>query len=136
MACESSGTLLHKLFPPAGKTSVAKDYAEILFDLGLLSRKNVVLVGPNDFTGSAIGQAGEITRGILKSAEGGVLIIDEAYGLYEGSESGGETSNPYKQVVIDALVAGVKDYWDDRCLMERRLEKFETKPDLSYCSLL
>ncbi|KAF9077135.1 P-loop containing nucleoside triphosphate hydrolase protein [Rhodocollybia butyracea] len=100
-----------------GKTTVAKYYGQILADLGLLSNGEVVVKNPADFTGAHLGQSEEKTKAILASTVGKVLVIDEAYGLYGGSQS---SSGPdiYKTAVIDTIVAEVQSVaGEDRCVL-------------------
>ncbi|RDL34326.1 NFX1-type zinc finger-containing protein 1 [Venustampulla echinocandica] len=96
--------------PGTGKTTVAKLYGQILADLGLLSNGEVVTKNPADFIGSAIGQSEANTKAILANSVGKVLIIDEAYMLYSGSETGGGSggADTYKTSVIDTIVAEVQ----------------------------
>jgi hypothetical protein len=70
--------------------------------------------------GNVLGASESTTRGILASTVGKVLVIDEAYMLYGGSSSTGETSgpDPYKTAVIDTIVAEVQSVpGDDRCVL-------------------
>ncbi|KAK4899868.1 hypothetical protein LTR49_027565 [Elasticomyces elasticus] len=105
---------LNKVFigsPGTGKTTVAKLYGQILADIGLLSTNEVVLKTPADFVGSVLGASEANTKGILDAAKGKVLVVDEAYGLYN-------TSDPYKTAVIDTIVAEVQSVpGDDRCVL-------------------
>ncbi|KAI0020648.1 P-loop containing nucleoside triphosphate hydrolase protein [Xylariomycetidae sp. FL0641] len=109
---------LNKVFlgnPGTGKTTVAKLYGQILVDLGLLSKGEVVVKNPSDFVGSALGQSEQQTKGILAASEGKVLVIDEAYGLYSGSQG---SADIYKTAVIDTLVAEIQSVpGDDRCVL-------------------
>lgn len=57
---------------------MAKLFAGILADLGLLTKGEVILKTASDFVGAVLGESEEKTRGILKAAEGCVLVIDEA----------------------------------------------------------
>ena len=68
--------------PGTGKTTVAKLYGQILKHLGLLSKGDLIVKTPKDFVGSALGQSEERTSANLKNAQGCVLVIDEAYGLF------------------------------------------------------
>ncbi|KAH8814469.1 P-loop containing nucleoside triphosphate hydrolase protein [Flagelloscypha sp. PMI_526] len=114
-------TSLNKVFsgsPGTGKTTVAKLYGQILAEIGLLSNGEVVVKNPSDFIGSALGQSEEKTRGILESTKGKVLIIDEAYMLYQASGSGSNNADPYRAAVVDTLVAEVQNVpGDDRCVL-------------------
>ncbi|KAI9159145.1 NFX1-type zinc finger-containing protein 1 [Paramyrothecium foliicola] len=106
--------------PGTGKTTVAKYYGQILVDLGLLSNGEVVVKNPSDFVGAHLGQSEAQTKAILAATVGKVLVIDEAYGLYSGSNSsgGGLDSNPYNTAVIDTIVAEVQSVpGDDRCVL-------------------
>lgn len=78
--------------PAPGKTTVAGLYGRILRDLGLLSKGDVIVKSPADFTGSVLGDSEAKTTAILDAAVGSLLVIDEAYGL---APSKG-TSDPYK----------------------------------------
>ncbi|KAI9764249.1 MAG: hypothetical protein M1839_005972 [Geoglossum umbratile] len=105
--------------PGTGKTTVAKLYGQILADIGFLSSGQVMVKNPADFTGSALGQSEEKTKGILASTVGKVLVIDEAYGLYGGGGSGsGGEADIYKKAVIDTIVAEVQSTpGEDRCVL-------------------
>ncbi|KAK3320409.1 P-loop containing nucleoside triphosphate hydrolase protein [Cercophora scortea] len=107
---------LNKVFlgnPGTGKTTVAKLYGEVLVALGLLSKGEVIVRNPSDFTGSVLGESEKLTKGILASAAGKVLVIDEAYGLY-----GGSIADIYKTAVIDTIVAEVQSVpGEDRCVL-------------------
>ena len=119
---------LNRIFlgnPGTGKTTVARHYGQILRELGLLSKGEVVLATPADLIGSALGQSEERTNALLDRAEGCVLVIDEAYGLdpnggggfgAPGGGGGGGGGDPFKTAVIDTLVSRVQgDAGADRC---------------------
>ena len=100
--------------PGTGKTTVARVYANILKALGLLSKGEVIVKNPSDFIGAALGQSDEKTKTILSSAQGSVLVIDEAYGLHAGEG----VKDPFKDAVIDTIVAEVQGVpGDDRCVL-------------------
>lgn len=115
--CESPNT--------TGKTTVAKLFAGILTDLGLLSKGEVVLKTASDFVGSVIGESEAKTRAILKSAEGCVLVIDEAYSLGGGGGAGqggggglNSVQDPFRSAVVDTLVEQVQNVpGEDRCVL-------------------
>ena len=90
-------------FVYVGKTTVAKMYAEILGKLGLLSKGEVVMKTASDFVGDVIGSSEKTTRDILRSADGCVLVIDEAYGLCPQSGA-----DPYRTAVLDTIVEQVQ----------------------------
>lgn len=96
-------TSLNKVFlgsPGTGKTTVAKYYAQILTELGLLSNGEVIVKSCHDFIGNHVGDSEGRTKAILDSAQGKVLIIDEAYGLSRGDSFSG--------AVIDTIVSEVQ----------------------------
>lgn len=75
---------------------------------------------PSDFVGDVLGASENMTRGILASTIGKVLVIDEAYMLYGGSSAtvGSSVSDLYKTAVIDTIVAEVQSVLgDDRCVL-------------------
>ncbi|KAH7026129.1 uncharacterized protein B0I36DRAFT_386457 [Microdochium trichocladiopsis] len=112
---------LNKVFlgnPGTGKTTVAKIYGQILVDLGLLSKGEVIVKNPSDFVGAVLGQSEQQTKGILAASQGKVLVIDEAYALYGGGTSQGAQGDLYKTAVIDTIVAEVQNVpGDDRCVL-------------------
>jgi Cdc6-like AAA superfamily ATPase len=67
--------------PGTGKTTAAEMYGEMLKILRFVSNGEVVSKGFSDFVGSAVGESAVKTQGLLESAAGKVLLIDEAYGL-------------------------------------------------------
>ena len=94
--------------PGTGKTTVAKLYGQILADLGLLSKGEVVYKCASDFVGDVLGSSEKITRAIIESAEGCVLVIDGAYALYSGGKGPNGNNDPYKTAVIDTIVEQVQ----------------------------
>ncbi|KAF8533083.1 P-loop containing nucleoside triphosphate hydrolase protein [Trichophaea hybrida] len=104
--------------PGTGKTTVAKLYGQILADLGLLSNGEVVMKNPSDFIGDVLGASEAQTKGILATTVGKVLIIDEAYMLYDSGNGIGKNNDQYKTAVIDTIVAEVQSTpGEDRCVL-------------------
>lgn len=104
---------LNRIFlgnPGTGKTTVAKYYGQIMVDIGLLTDGEVVVKSPADFIGEYLGESENITKRILASARGKVLIIDEAYALNDSSDEANEhgSGNIYKTAIIDTLVANIQ----------------------------
>jgi replication-associated recombination protein RarA len=125
--------------PGTGKTTIAKLYGQILADLGMLSKGEMILKNASDFIGSFLGKSEEMTRGILEQSKGSVLVIDEAYGLYSSTNSTGAGQNePYREAVINTLVEQVQGKpGDDRAVImigyREEMEKMfkNTNPGLS-----
>ncbi|WHY64586.1 AAA family ATPase [Neobacillus sp. SuZ13] len=92
---------LHAVFtgnPGTGKTTVAKIYAELLKDCGMLKRGHLIVASRADFVAGYVGQTAGKTKKKIKEALGGVLFIDEAYSLFSS------TSGDFGKEVIDTLV--------------------------------
>lgn len=74
----------------------------------------MVVKNPSDFVGDVVGASESKTKGILASSRGKVLVIDEAYGLYEAKGN----SEGFKTAVIDTIVAEVQSTaGEDRCVL-------------------
>ena len=75
---------LHAIFfgkPGTGKTTVCKIYGSLLKEAGALSKGHVVVCNRGTFLGSNWGDEEKAVRQVLEMAQGGVLMIDEAYML-------------------------------------------------------
>jgi SpoVK/Ycf46/Vps4 family AAA+-type ATPase len=68
-----------------GKTTVARVIADVLFGLGLKPSNKIVEKSALDLTANYEGQTTTKVTEALKEAKGGVLFIDEAYNLGQGS---------------------------------------------------
>ncbi|TPE70163.1 AAA family ATPase [Halalkalibacterium halodurans] len=89
--------------PGTGKTRLARLFAQLYYELGLLERNEVLEVDRSQLVGGFVGQSEENTKALIEKAAGGVLFIDEAYSLKREGASG----NDYGQAVIDTLVAAM-----------------------------
>ncbi|NHC41291.1 AAA family ATPase [Bacillus sp. MM2020_1] len=92
---------LHAVFtgnPGTGKTTVAKVYAELLKDCGILKRGHLIVASRADFVAGYVGQTASKTKKKIKEALGGVLFIDEAYSLFSS------TTGDFGKEVIDTIV--------------------------------
>jgi adenylate kinase family enzyme len=97
----------HMIFngnPGTGKTTVARLVAGIYRALGLLSKGQLIEVDRSELVAGYLGQTAMKTAEVVKSAEGGVLFIDEAYAL---------AGDQYGQEAVDTLVKEMEDKRDD-----------------------
>lgn len=92
---------LHSVFtgnPGTGKTTVAKIYAELLKECGMLKRGHLIVASRADFVAGYVGQTAGKTKKKIREALGGVLFIDEAYSLLS------QTAGDFGKEVVDTLV--------------------------------
>lgn len=90
--------------PGTGKTTVARLVSGIYRALGLLEKGHLVEVDRSELVAGYLGQTAEKTSAAVASALGGVLFIDEAYGL-NGDQYGAEA--------VNTLVKDMEDHRDD-----------------------
>ncbi|MGI6264203.1 MAG: AAA family ATPase [Acutalibacteraceae bacterium] len=85
--------------PGTAKTSVARLFARIMKDNGLLSTGHLVEVGRSDLVGKFVGWTAQAVKAKFQDAMGGVLFIDEAYALVDerGGSFGDEAINTIVQ---------------------------------------
>jgi SpoVK/Ycf46/Vps4 family AAA+-type ATPase len=94
---------LHSVFtgnPGTGKTTLARIIAKIYKALGLLERGHVVEVDREGLIAGYSGQTAIKTAEKIEDAMGGILFIDEAYGL---AESGGGFGQEAIQVILKRM---------------------------------
>ncbi len=149
---------LHMAFlgnPGTGKTTVARIISEILRDMEILKKGNLVVASRQDLVGEYVGQTAKKTAEKIKEAYGGVLFIDEAYALVSGSNDFGKEAvatlikemedNRDKLVVILAgYTDEMKELFDTNPGFKSRINHYVTFEDytaeelydifLSYCS--
>ena len=96
---------MHMVFmgsPGTGKTAAALLVADTLRRLGVLRRGHLVIGKKADLLGRYSNHVARNTRAVVRSALGGVLMIDEAYSLLQGeAELGRECVN----VLVDMCYA-------------------------------
>lgn len=92
---------LHHVFtgnPGTGKTTVAMKMGQLYKAMGFISTGHTVQATRADLVGQYIGHTGPKTKEMIQKSFGGILFIDEAYGLYK------EDSRDYGSEVIEMLV--------------------------------
>jgi len=99
----------HMIFtgnPGTGKTTIARIVAKYLKAIGLLSTGQLREVSRPDLVGQYVGQTAKQTNEVIQSALGGVLFIDEAYGICR------DQHDTFGREAVDAIVKAVEDYRD------------------------
>jgi len=103
------GRSQHMVFtgnPGTGKTTVARLLAEIYRSLGVVSKGQLVETDRSGLVAGYVGQTAPLVIKVVTSALGGVLLIDEAYGLTRAGDAFGEEA-------IDTLVKLMEDHRDN-----------------------
>jgi len=93
--------------PGTGKTTVARLVAAIYRALGVVSSGHLVETDRAGLVAGYVGQTAAQVDAVLDEALGGVLLIDEAYGLARGG------AQDYGREALDALVKRMEDHRDD-----------------------
>jgi SpoVK/Ycf46/Vps4 family AAA+-type ATPase len=102
---------LHSVFlgnPGTGKTTVARIIGKVYKALGLLERGHLVEVDASDLIAGYVGQTAIKTKAVIDKAMGGILFIDEAYAISEGT--GNSASNDFGSQAIAALIKEMEDH--------------------------
>lgn len=88
--------------PGTGKTTVARMYADVLYELGYIKENKIKEIIPTDLMGAYVGHTKEHARAIFKEAENGILFIDEAYLINNDSYKG--NNSPYmKEAIVEII---------------------------------
>lgn len=106
---KSEDLSLHMIFqgnPGTGKTMIARYVGEMFKNLGILKKGHFIEVKRPDLVGQHIGETAIKTEEVIKSAYGGVLFIDEAYSLVQGSK------NDFGNEAISVLIKEMEDNRD------------------------
>ncbi len=102
---------LHMVFSGnagTGKTTVARLLADILYNMGYIEERKITEITPKDLIGEYLGQTAPKARKTIENALGGILFIDEAYGLAANTGGG----KGYGQEAIVELLKCMEDYQD------------------------
>jgi len=123
---ETSVPSLHMSFtgaPGTGKTTVAVRMGQILAKMGYSRRGHVVLATRDDLVGQYVGHTAPKTKEMIKKAMGGLLLVDEAYYLYNASND-----RDYGQESIEILLNVMENNQDDLVVAvagyKDRMDKF------------
>ncbi len=92
--------------PGTGKTTVARLLARIYRSLDVVERGHLTEVDRSGLVAGFVGQTATKVAEVFEAADGGVLIIDEAYSLMRGGEK------DFGREAIDAIVKNVEDRRD------------------------
>ncbi len=103
---------MHMVFmgnPGTGKTVVARLIKDELYHMGVITENKIVEVEAKDLLSSRINGTGTQTADLIDQAIGGILFIDEAYGLVsgEGRRSGSSED------ALTVLLKEMEDHKDD-----------------------
>jgi SpoVK/Ycf46/Vps4 family AAA+-type ATPase len=119
--------------PGTGKTAVARIIAKIFYAFGLLDTPEVIEAHRADLIGEYLGATAIKTNELIDSAMGGVLFIDEAYGLV--NEGDGQ-SDRFGQEAVQAMLKRAEDDREDLVIIlagyDKQMEDFlATNPGLA-----
>ncbi|CAM9107900.1 unnamed protein product [Choristocarpus tenellus] len=102
---------LHMCFtgaPGTGKTTVALRMGQILQRMGYCRQGHVVVATRDDLVGQYVGHTAPKTKEMIKKAFGGILLVDEAYYLYNAAND-----KDYGQESIEILLNIMEEQKED-----------------------
>ncbi len=97
---------LHMVFmgnPGTGKTTLARLFGEILFEIGVLKKGHLIEATGKDLIADYVGRTALKTTELIDRALDGVLFIDEAYVLTEAERGG------FGQEAVDTLLSRIEN---------------------------
>merc|ERR1711957_235386 len=126
LGLDTSVPSLHMCFtgaPGTGKTTVAMRMGQILQRMGYCRSGHLVVATRDDLVGQYVGHTAPKTKEVIKKAMGGVLLIDEAYYLYNAAND-----RDYGQESIEILLNVMENNKDDLVVSvagyKDRMDKF------------
>lgn len=127
LGLETAVPSLHMSFtgaPGTGKTTVAMRIGQLLSKMGYCRHGNLTVATRDDLVGQYVGHTAPKTKEVIKKSFGGVLLIDEAYYLYNASND-----KDYGQESIEILLNIMEHAADDLVVV---LAGYEDKMDRFY----
>ena len=119
---------MHMVFtgnPGTAKTTVARLFARIMRDNGLLSKGEIIEVGRGDLVGKYVGWTAPRIQRKFREAQGGVLFIDEAYSLVD------DRDGSFGDEAINTIVQEMENHREDVVVIfagyPDKMEKFLQK---------
>lgn len=94
--------------PGTGKTTVALRMGQILQRMGYCRSGHVVIATRDDLVGQYVGHTAPKTKEMVKKAMGGILLVDEAYYLYNAAND-----RDYGQESIEILLNVMEEEKDN-----------------------
>ena len=126
LGLDTSVPSLHMCFtgaPGTGKTTVAMRMGQILQRMGYCRSGHLVVATRDDLVGQYVGHTAPKTKEVIEKAMGGVLLIDEAYYLYNASND-----RDYGQESIEILLNVMEENREDLVVIlagyKDRMDKF------------
>merc|ERR1719218_484638 len=123
---ETAVPSLHMCFtgaPGTGKTTVAVRMGQILQRMGYCRSGHVVVATRDDLVGQYVGHTAPKTKEMVKKAMGGILLVDEAYYLYNAAND-----RDYGQEAIEILLNVMENNKEDIVVVlagyKDRMDKF------------
>merc|ERR1711988_2050483 len=124
---DTSVPSLHMCFtgsPGTGKTTVAVRMGQILQRMGYCRQGHVVVATRDDLVGQYVGHTAPKTKEMVKKAMGGILLVDEAYYLYNAAND-----RDYGQESIEILLNVMEEEKDNIIVV---LAGYKDKMDAFY----